>query len=134
MEIFPGNIAERCFASGVVLMAMMVTATVVSAITDMMIQVQKLKNDRTMQEHTLRNYLKEHMISTELSVRVKLHIQNQTEKEKKSEAETKVLASLSKNLLLDLLFEARAPTFVFHTFFLELQRNTPRALRMICSK
>merc|ERR1712232_572820 len=44
-----------------------------------------------------------------------------------------VLKALPRQIMMDLLWETRAPLLSAHTLFFDLQRELPRTLRRLCS-
>merc|ERR1719210_2992766 len=117
MELQPHTTNERAFAVGVVLFGLTYTSVFVALFTNMIFQLQSLCQERTRQQQVLRNYLKDHNISNQLTVRVKQFILTHVFDETKQENEVKLLETLPADLLADLHEEARAPFIARQDFF-----------------
>jgi len=132
MELVPRNWQERAFAVVVVLFALMTFSSVLSSMTNMVMQLQSLRRDEVKKERILREYLREHQISAYLSARVKMYFQGYVDLRQKKDSEEKLFRNLPVSILTDLHDEARSPIMVAHNLFLEIRNKNERACRHIC--
>lgn len=131
MEVAPANLKERIVAVAVVLLALIGFSQFLSSLTDMMIQLQRLRHDTTRRQDLLRSYLTEYKISTQVSVSAKKYIEHEVDMLQKTTQEAEVLQMLPRNLQMDLHNEARSPLLGNHTLFMRLKYQFPRAVRML---
>jgi len=131
MEINPVTTNERGFAVAVVLIALILFSSFLSSITNLMMQLQSLREEKTHKEQVLRGYLQENRITTQLSVRVKKYLERQGDVRLRHEQQVRVLKQLPLQLLMDLHDEARTPYVTVHPFFEELRQEHPRAARHV---
>merc|ERR1712070_253626 len=65
---------ERAYAVGTVVFALIILASFVSTLTNMILQLQQLREERTGMQRAVRSYLCDKNISLELSLRVRKYI------------------------------------------------------------
>ena len=73
MDIHAQNEAERIYSIIVVLIALVLFSSFLSSITNSTAQLQRHRREYTNRQRVIREYLKEHNVSPEMSVRVKAH-------------------------------------------------------------
>jgi len=132
MELSPHNLTERVFSVLVVFVAFILVSAFVSSLTNMMVRMQALHNERARQQQALLGYLKQHKISLKLSVRAKKYFISQLEERQLREHEAKLLEILPMHLMMDLHMEARGPVLTAHNFFNDMHTKFPRAFRRLC--
>merc|ERR1712039_131172 len=76
MELHPNNLRERILSVVVLLLGIIAFSSLVSSITDMMIQLRTMTNKKNQQRLAMRIYLRTHDISVQLSARVKFFIEH----------------------------------------------------------
>eukprot|EP00747_Dinoflagellata_sp_TGD_P040913 gnl/TRDRNA2_/TRDRNA2_141158_c1_seq1.p1 gnl/TRDRNA2_/TRDRNA2_141158_c1~~gnl/TRDRNA2_/TRDRNA2_141158_c1_seq1.p1 ORF type:complete len:213 (+),score=33.43 gnl/TRDRNA2_/TRDRNA2_141158_c1_seq1:2-640(+) len=98
-----------------------------------MMQLSSLRREHILRQRVIRNYLKQHNVSPELSVLAKKHLEERyTDVRKEHEEKTVVLKALPTNLLMDLYQEVRVPLLLFNNFFYDLTEEHPRVVRRLC--
>ena len=134
MDIHAQNEAERIYSIIVVLIALVLFSSFLSSITNSTAQLQRHRREYTNRQRVIREYLKEHNVSPEMSVRVKKQLAHggAIDARQKHEEQHKILAALPQHLLVDLYEEARVPILVSHAFFGEFHSEYPRAMRRLC--
>lgn len=132
-ELVPGTtLGERLYAVVTVLVSMLILATFVSGLTNLMMQLENLQASRKHQQRTVRSYLSSHRISSNLSVRIRRYVDwQQTILHAANMNEEEVLKILPSSLLMDLQDEVRAPVFVAHEFFKTFKLIYPRLTRRL---
>lgn len=119
MEVVPENALERAFTVLIILSAMIVFSSFVSAITNAMTQLRNLNSERNEQFSSLRRYLGENKCSTALMGRIWTCVQTAMGRTKRRmhEADVKVLQLLPWSLKAELLEEVYNPILNAHPFF-----------------
>lgn len=136
MEHHPTNVWERLFAVLVMLFALTLFSFFVSSVTNLMIQLQALRRERTKKQQALQGYLRHNNISVALSVRAKkytaIFIQGQMEMTRRKEDEQALMQVLPENLMKDLRDEARGPLIAAHQFFCDLRGEHVPFVKLLC--
>lgn len=131
-EIVPGETTgERLYAVCTVLFSLLILSTFVSSLTNMMMELQHLSEDRKFQDREVRSFLVDHRISSSLSVRVRKYVEWKQKLQKKQHDEVKIAGILPEQLLMDLQDEIRTPLFVHHPFFSLFRDIYPRLSRRL---
>lgn len=132
MEIHPSNVAERTYGIVVVLVALILFSSFLSSITNMMRQLQTIHQERTQRQRVLQEYLKEHAISTQLTIKVRRFLDTDLDERNELEAQMGALRMLPPSLLMDVHDEAYGPRLAMHQFFVDLRGQNPRLVRQLC--
>lgn len=135
-EILPGMgsgkvVGERAYAVVCVMFALIILSFFVSSLTNMMMQLQALRNERVGMARAVREYLNDNAISKGLSIRVKKYIDWKQRMQRKLGGADKVLAMLPVALQIDLQEEVRGPILSPHKFFASLKYRHTRTFRII---
>ncbi|CAE7214827.1 Kcnh5 [Symbiodinium natans] len=119
MEVYPTNATERIFCVCVIVSAMVIFSSFISAITNAMTQLRTLNKDRNEQFSLLRRYLTQCNVSGGLLARVLQSVSSAMNRNKRRvhEEDIKVLNMLPLSLRQDLNSEVYSPTFALHPFF-----------------
>jgi len=130
-EIVPGiSVGERVYAVTTVLFSLLILSSFVSSLTNMMMQLQALHDERTFQQRAVRSYLSSKHISTKLSIRVKKYIEwKQTVQGVHSN--TEVFNFLPLEMVMDLNLEVHSPCLSNHEFMNALLIVYPRLSRRL---
>lgn len=132
-EVVPGTtLPERIYAACFLLFALMILASFVSSLTNMMMQLQSLKDEKNRQQRAIRSYLSTHKISMALSMRVKKYVDWKLQMLSSQKSNADVLAILPKALVVELLYEVRGPVISQNLFFKGLDETFSRTFRRIC--
>ncbi|CAE7591559.1 Kcnh1 [Symbiodinium pilosum] len=118
MEVTPKNEIERLFNVVVIISAMVIFSTFISAITNAMNQLRNLNSERNEQASLLRRYMQQNSVSAPLKARVLQSVKalSQT-RSRVHEADVSVLRLLPLSLRHDLSQEVYAPHLGVHPFF-----------------
>lgn len=126
-----GSAGERAYAVVTVLLSMLILSTFVSSLTNMMMQLQALQEQRTVQQRAVRCYLSSNSISNSLSSRVKQYIEWKQKHQKKSKDDEEVMQLLPIQLMMDLQEEVRGPVLAQHKFLRMFRFVYPRLTRRV---
>lgn len=118
MEVTPRNEIERLFNVVVIMSAMVIFSTFISAITNAMNQLRNLNSERNEQASLLRRYMQQNNVSPPLKARVLQSIKalSQT-RSRVHESDVTSLRLLPLSLRHDLSQEVYAPHLAVHPFF-----------------
>lgn len=122
---------ERAYAVITVMFALIILAFFVSRLTNMILQLTQLREERTGMQRAVRAYLCENNISLQLSVRVKKYIDWKQRLQTKG-GSSQVMEFLPKVLQMDLLEEVRGPLITGHSLFWAMRATHIRFFRLIC--
>jgi len=119
MEVYPTNATERIFCVCVIVSAMVIFSSFISAMTNAMTQLRTLNKDRNDQFSLLRRYLTQCNVSGGLLARVLQSVNSAMNRNKRRvhEEDIRVLSMLPLSLRQDLNSEVYSPTFAMHPFF-----------------
>jgi len=133
MEVVPENELERAFTVVIILTAMIVFSSFVSAITNAMTQLRNLNSERNEQFSSLRRYLGENKCSTALMGRIWTCVQTAMGRTKRRvhETDVKVLQMLPWSLKAELLEEVYNPILAAHPFFMQFSSSFHQQMRKI---
>jgi len=131
-EMIEGTLPERAFVMVCSLSGLAISSVFVSSITNTMLQLQSLQEERTKQLRAVREFVLEHAISLELALRAKKYVRARLEDALRRKYENELLELLPESLLTDLHEEARLPVIAHHLFFSNLRADFPRTVRRLC--
>lgn len=119
MEVYPTNEEERIFCVCVIVSAMVIFSSFISAITNAMTQLRNLNKEKIEQFSLLRKYLTQCNVTGGLMARVLQSVSSAMNKNKRRvhEEDIKVLHLLPLSLRQDINQEVYSPYFVAHPFF-----------------
>eukprot|EP00927_Polykrikos_kofoidii_P005413 TRINITY_DN12147_c0_g1_i1.p1 TRINITY_DN12147_c0_g1~~TRINITY_DN12147_c0_g1_i1.p1 ORF type:complete len:842 (-),score=165.59 TRINITY_DN12147_c0_g1_i1:251-2716(-) len=131
-EIIPGtSLGERIYAAVFLLFALMILASFVSSLTNMMMQLQSLKDERDRQQRLVRSYLQANRINRALSMRVKRYVDWKLQVKGRQNSDADVLQILPSSLVVELVYEVRSPVFLQHKFFAFMDDAHSRIVRRL---
>jgi len=136
-EILPGmgggrETGERLYAVLCVMGALIILASFVSSLTNMMMQLQSLREERTGVARAVKKYLGDNAISKALSIRVKKYIDWKLHMRRKLGDSDLVLKMLPTALQIDLQEEVMGPLIASHRFFHAFWEVHSKTFRMLC--
>lgn len=118
MEVTPKNEIERLFNVVVIMSAMVIFSTFISAITNAMNQLRNLNSERNEQASLLRRYMQQNNVSAPLKARVLQSIKALSQNRSRvHESDVAALRLLPLSLRHDLSQEVYAPHVGVHPFF-----------------
>merc|ERR1719193_497068 len=136
MEVGPRNLAERLFAVLVLIFALLVFSSFLSRITASMTQLRQLswKYDKNLS--LLRKYLRTHMISTPLCMRILKYVEYKLSKANSiiRESDVSLLATLSSQLHMELVQETYEPILSRHPFMAKYGEMSTSGMREACNR
>jgi len=136
MEIVPRNTHERAFAVCVLIFALLVFSSFLSSLTASMTQLRQLswKFDKNLS--LLRKYLRTHMISAGLSIRILRYVEYRlaTNRQEIRESDVYLLNILSTQLNMELVQETYEPILITHPFLHQYALASRAAMRDLCNK
>eukprot|EP00927_Polykrikos_kofoidii_P065284 TRINITY_DN61066_c0_g1_i1.p1 TRINITY_DN61066_c0_g1~~TRINITY_DN61066_c0_g1_i1.p1 ORF type:complete len:409 (-),score=63.48 TRINITY_DN61066_c0_g1_i1:335-1465(-) len=100
-------------------------------LTNMIIQLAGLWQERSSRQRTVTEFLGKHRISVSLSTRVRKYI-DRSQPQQIRDTNIDALRKLSTELLVDLHEEMRVPSLSAHPFFLSLRAKHPHLVRELC--
>lgn len=135
MEVVPQNTSERTFAVLVLLFAMVIFSSFVSALTSTITRFSNKHRERNHQFELLRRFLKDMSVSHFLAVRLEQYLEHIVSvRQLHVEMEDVVLLDLlSKPLRMDLDKEIYGPVLSVHPFFEIFNTKDSAAMRKVCS-
>lgn len=123
---------ERAYAVLVVMSSLIILSCFVSSLTNMMMQLQQLREEKMGMHRAVRGYLSDNDISKGLSVRVKKYIDWKQRMQRQIGHDLKILNMLPLALQMDLQEEVRGPLICGHKFLAAIQHHHGRIFRSIC--
>jgi hypothetical protein len=130
-EIKPMNGLERFFAVLIWLMSFMTAAIIWSTLTSCMTQQQIIGGTQSRQLATLRKYLKQNSISSNLALRMQRSAQHAISGDLTQDA-IELLPLVSEPLRVEMHFEMYSPVMRMHPFFNEYIQYGPQVMRRVC--
>lgn len=134
-DIFPGHtVGERAFATGHLFLSVTVMALLFGNLAALVHRMSEMKSRKEHWVNTARQYLEDHNISTQLSLRVRKQVQwAQVNSTNHEEEEQEVLQLLPFDLRSELLEETHKPIISRHCLFVALWKTHIRSWkRLIC--
>lgn len=101
------------------------------SLTNMIIQLQGLWQERASRQRAVADFLGRHRISVSLSTRVRKYI-DRSQPQQIRDTNVEALRKLSTELLVDLHEEMRVPALSAHPFFVSLRAKHPHLVRELC--
>lgn len=117
MDVMPGNSSERIFAVIVLILGMMTFSVFVSLLTNIIFQMRQAHMQKNEQQSRLRSYFSRHIVSTQVMLSVKTHLQLQKDVGNAGQDEQELLRVLPEQLGRSMLFEVRQVTVGGHWLF-----------------
>lgn len=133
-EIVASNILERIFNVVAFLLAFMVSAVCISALTSSMTRLHILASRNSFQLNVLRRYLVQNHISEKLIMRVHRNAVHALSEHQRlmSEEAVELLHLVSEPLRVELHFEMYCPVFEVHPFFEAYAEHYPHVMQKVC--
>jgi hypothetical protein len=134
MEVFATNPLERIVSVVVIVFALVTFSSFVSSITKAMQDLGKLNNEHGEQLVVFQRFLRSRKISTELSVRMRRHLEHRLVggKTRIEERDVELLKLLSKPLLMELHMEVYTGYLECHPFFEKFSEFNLMGIRKLC--
>jgi hypothetical protein len=105
----------------------------ISSVTNTMIELGALDRERRWQIRLLNGFLKRSQLSAAFALRVKSDFAAQQMIAIHFKREQEVLSVLPRQIMMDLVYEIRAPVLAVHPLFADLKLEFPRMLRHVCA-
>lgn len=130
----PQNIGERVFATSVLFLAFVISASYVGSITTSMTRLQLITSEQSSKLAMLRRFLLDHHISRSLAVRVQRNAQHAMLEQKNlaPESNVELLKLISNPVLVEVHFEIHSRVILEHPFFLSYNEINPAGIRKVC--
>lgn len=133
IDVMPGNtILERAYSVATVLFALLAFAWFVSTLTNMLMQLEACRSERTRMNRVIQSFLGRHGISSHLSMKVKGYVKWKMEQMSCYEYDDEVLNMLPQQLVMDLMEEMMVPKINMHRCFFHMHRSYPKVVRRLC--
>lgn len=135
-DVYPVSVYERTFAVCALVFCFIISASIVSSITTSMTRLSIARSKETTKLAALKEYLREHHISSRTALRVQRNAQYALEEQKRHtpEEDIELLAFLSEPLRVELRYEISMPALRRHGFFQTLDQENPAVARQMCYK
>ena len=135
-DVFPANVYERTFAVCSLVFCFIFSASIVSSITTSMTRLSIARSKETTKLAALKEYLREHHISSRTALRVQRNAQYALEEQKRHtpEEDIELLGFLSEPLRVELRYEITMPALRKHGFFQVVDQEGPAFARQLCYK
>lgn len=133
-EFRPSNMEERIFAIFSLLLGFIVLSICVSGLTSAMTRLLLISSGPSRQLARVRQYLFQHKISAELTMRILRNSRSLLKQQQKciSENSIELIPQMSEPLRMELHYEIRSPQLAAHSFFFRYKQNCPFGMRSIC--
>jgi hypothetical protein len=133
-EFKPSELSERLFAVLAFLLAFMMCAICVSALTSSMTRLHILSSRQSRQLSMLRRYLIQNGISDKLTIRVQRNALHAIAEQQRlmNEKHVELLQAISEPLRVELHFEMYSPVLAVHPFFEALTEECPPVIQKTC--
>lgn len=132
-EVRPQGALERFFAVALFIIAFMCAAMIVSILTSSITQIHIIRSNTSEKISTLRKYLKQNAISTNLALRIQRNAQHALSGDLSPDA-VELLAIVSNPLRIELNFEIYSDALRNHFFFDDYVGFYPQVARRVCYK
>mmetsp|Transcript_161406 Transcript_161406/g.286264 ORF Transcript_161406/g.286264 Transcript_161406/m.286264 type:complete len:779 (-) Transcript_161406:206-2542(-) len=133
VDVYPGNIRERIFQCSFSVIALVLFSTLLSSITNAMMQIRSLRREAFEWRYKLREIFAQRQISIEL--RTKIHkclAYNAKIIHCNVDDDEKIIKRLPQYLVKDFSFESFSPVVNHHDYFFMLGYRCPQVLRQLC--
>mmetsp|Transcript_59335 Transcript_59335/g.154232 ORF Transcript_59335/g.154232 Transcript_59335/m.154232 type:complete len:907 (+) Transcript_59335:87-2807(+) len=136
MEVVPTNSRERVYNVCVVIAAMLVFSSFVSAITEAMTYLRKINGKKTAQHTELRRYFGDNNVSMSVAMRVWRYLEHgaKARRQRKLWMDVEIFREIPEVLKRDLRHEVYMPILTLYPFFHQLNEVNAAAVRSICDK
>lgn len=135
-DVFPANVYERTFAVCSLVFCFIFSASIVSSITTSMTRLSIARSKETTKLAALKEYLREHHITSRTALRVQRNAQYALQEQKRHtpEEDIELLTFLSEPLRVELRYEISMPALRKCGFFQILEQESPAFTRRLCYK
>ncbi|CAE8623285.1 unnamed protein product [Polarella glacialis] len=123
---------EQALAVLAVVLAMTYSSVFISSITNLMLDMKRLRDKRNHKIAAFREYAARHGISTMLSIRLTRYLERDHDNKRQQQTEMELQQALPQELLKELFHEARSPILSAHSFFESLGEKHRRVERDLC--
>eukprot|EP00747_Dinoflagellata_sp_TGD_P069297 gnl/TRDRNA2_/TRDRNA2_156074_c1_seq2.p1 gnl/TRDRNA2_/TRDRNA2_156074_c1~~gnl/TRDRNA2_/TRDRNA2_156074_c1_seq2.p1 ORF type:complete len:773 (-),score=152.04 gnl/TRDRNA2_/TRDRNA2_156074_c1_seq2:95-2413(-) len=130
-EILPANSGQRCFSVVVAMLVFIGGVMSVSTLTSNMTQGYIIGGSQARQMATLRKYLKQNNISSQLSLRLQRSAKHAVSGELTQDS-VELLQVVSEPLRVEMHFEMYKQVLCQHPFFNEYTTECPQVMRRVC--
>mmetsp|Transcript_16809 Transcript_16809/g.36518 ORF Transcript_16809/g.36518 Transcript_16809/m.36518 type:complete len:886 (-) Transcript_16809:325-2982(-) len=130
-EVTPADPLERLYAVGMWLFAFMSAAVVVSVLTSNLTQLHIIGGSRSRQLATLRKYLKQNSISSNLALRMQRSAQHALSADLTADV-VELLPVVSEPLRVEMHFEMYTSILNVQPFFAAYITECPQVMRRVC--
>eukprot|EP00928_Gymnodinium_smaydae_P066482 TRINITY_DN4948_c0_g3_i1.p1 TRINITY_DN4948_c0_g3~~TRINITY_DN4948_c0_g3_i1.p1 ORF type:complete len:836 (+),score=139.09 TRINITY_DN4948_c0_g3_i1:147-2654(+) len=124
--------AERIFGIIVSIWGICGGGLFVSSVTTKMTQLQSFRQQRMRKLWVIREYMKDHPISSKLAIRVRKYIEKSLDRKLRLQYSVEMAEMLPTGLWVDVHFEAWRPVLNSHSFFCDLCHLHTRAAWCLC--
>jgi len=133
MDVEAQNIYERWFTIGTLNFGLLIFSSVVSRITNSMIQLQKMGANTTQQFWLLRRYCRERGVPKSLCQRVQKYLEYSCQKQEEhvQEGDVKILSLLSLQLREELTYAIAVPQLSTHLLFSTISQVSDVAMHRL---
>mmetsp|Transcript_15596 Transcript_15596/g.35798 ORF Transcript_15596/g.35798 Transcript_15596/m.35798 type:complete len:775 (-) Transcript_15596:69-2393(-) len=134
MEVYPSNTIERVFNIIVVIFAMVTFSWFISSITNAMTHLRNMNSDYARQLLELSRFVRFQKISSQLSLRIRRHLEHIIVKgsQEINEKDVQLFKFLSEPLRMELHVEIYSKTLMHHPLFNKFAEMNTVAMRKIC--
>lgn len=132
MEVYPILFEERVFAVVVLLIGLVGISSLLSSITNMMMELQNYKRESTTQWWTLCRFLREQHVSMTTVMRVKKFMKHIMRGNHIKKADVHLIDKLPEHLQMEIDADVYSPTIEHHRFFSHYSEESPRCMKLLC--
>lgn len=132
MEVHPKIFEERVFAVLVLIIGLVGISSLLSSITNMMMELQNYKRESTTQWWTLCRYLREQHVTMTTVMRVKRFMKHVMSGNQVKRADVILVDKLPEHLQMEIDFDVYGPCLEHHRFFSHYTEESPRCMKLIC--
>jgi CRP-like cAMP-binding protein len=134
MEVVPTNTQERVYAVVVIIIAMVLFSSFISAITEAMAHLRRVNNSKDVKSADLRRYFGDHKVSLALATRIWRYLEQSVKARqlRKMWHEVELLNELPKSLQKELQREVYSVTLTRHPFFHNFNEESPNGMMALC--
>lgn len=130
-EITPGSAGERLYSVVLWIFGFLAALVLTGIVTSDMTQQHIIGGSRARQMATLRKYLNQNGISSNLALRMQRSAQHAVSGDLSADA-VELLTVVSEPLRIEMHFEMYSPVLKNHTFFMEYIKREPQVMRRVC--
>lgn len=135
MSVQPQNVFERVFAIAVVVFALVGFSYVVGSITGSLTQLRAMQEEASKQFWTLRRYLKQHQVQSDLKKRIQRYLEHAWARKGATQPARsfKIFELLSEQLMSELQYELSEKYLVIHPLFGALKQSSPVSMQRLAN-